>query len=597
MMRIACLAAILALMASTTDAAAADLSPARWPADVRAKVEHREAATFPASLREVKGAVLVTGALSPIAVHAGIEALRQGGTAADAAAVVELTQVATSLGSVVSYAGVSELLYFDAKSGKVSALNAGWASYRGETDPASIPDPNVTFAPGQPAPTGGAQGRKTLVPGFMAGVEAMHARFGRLPFADLFQPAIWYAQNGVTVSPLLAVYFEYQQQRLWRTPEGRRFASMPDGQLPKAGDVLRQPELADTLQHVAAEGAGYMYRGGWAKAYVAAIHAEGGAATLDDLARYQPQWGEPLSVPFAGTTIFGPAEDPDHACPSLEALNLLSHQQVSAMAPYWTDPAAFAAYSRTLRFASLRRFLPQVAAAERAAGVAGDTCRSRLTPAYAAAIAPQIEALLGGPGAGGAAGHHSDSVVVVDRWGNVAVLVHSINAVVWGDTGIVVGGVPIPDAASINKARLVATKPGDRLGGDMTPLLALREGRPVLAVATVGSSLHQENVRLVAGLLAQGQALPTTLPAPPLLLDAKTPAPGQTLLDMPIPIPAGAYDARQQQAFTAAGVAVEEQPTAAAMRGTAVVAVIDPATHEASTVEVSHQYGFAEASP
>jgi gamma-glutamyltranspeptidase/glutathione hydrolase len=269
------------------------------------------------------------------------------------------------------------------------------------------------------------------------------------------------------------------------------------------------------------------------------------------------------------------------------------------MAPYWTDPAAFAAYSRTLRFASLRRFLPQVAAAERAAGVAGDTCRSRLTPAYAAAIAPQIEALLGGPGAGGAAGHHSDSVVVVDRWGNVAVLVHTINAVVWGDTGIVVGGVPIPDAASINKARLLETRPGDRLGGDMSPLLALRDGHPVLAVATIGSSLHPENVRLVAGLLAQGLDLKALLPAPSLLLDTAAPAPGQTLIDMPIPIPAGGYNANLLRALAAAGIAVREEPlaTVRGVRGTAVVAIIDPSAHEARTVEVPDQIGFAEASP
>ena len=67
--------------------------------------------------------ILVTGIGSPVAVHAGAEALRQGGTAADAAATVALTQVATDLGSVISYAGAMELIYFDAKTGKVSVLD------------------------------------------------------------------------------------------------------------------------------------------------------------------------------------------------------------------------------------------------------------------------------------------------------------------------------------------------------------------------------------------------------------------------------------------------------------------------------------------
>ncbi|HEY2708885.1 MAG TPA: gamma-glutamyltransferase [Caulobacteraceae bacterium] len=590
------LAIVIMLIAG--QAVAADLSPAKWPPKLRAAVERREAATFPASTRTVQGSVLVTGTLSPLAVHAGIEALRQGGTAADAAATVELTQVATDFGAVVSYAGVSQLLYFEARTRKVYGLDAGWGSYRGETDPASIPVADVTLSPGRPAPTDGAQGRKTLVPGFMAGVEALHARFGRLPFSDLFQPAIWYAENGVAVSPLLATYFQLQQQRLWRTPEGHRFASLPDGQLPKAGDRLAQPDLAKTLRHVAAEGAGYMYRGGWAQAYVAAIRAEGGAAKLDDLARYKAEWRNPVSLRFYGAEVYGPGEDSDHTCPSLEALNLLSGLKIESMGPYWTDAHAFAAYSRVLRFATLGRFLPQIAAAERAIGP-GDDCKVRLTPAYAAAIAPQIPSLLGASAAGGESGHHSDSVVVVDRWGNVAVLVHSINAVVWGDTGIVVGGVPIPDSASINKARLVATKPGERLGGDMTPLLALRGGRPVLAVATIGSSLHQENVRLVAGLLAQGLDLRALLSAPPLLLDTQPPAAGQTLVGMPTPVPAGRYDATMLQALEAAGVAVREEPlpTVRALRGTAVVAVIDGGAHSARTIEVPDVVGFAEAIP
>ena len=68
----------------------------------------------------------------------------------------------------------------------------------------------------------GQKGRETLVPGFMAGIEAMHARFGRLPFADLFEPAIWYAERGVIVNPPLSGCFALRREFLARTPEGRR---------------------------------------------------------------------------------------------------------------------------------------------------------------------------------------------------------------------------------------------------------------------------------------------------------------------------------------------------------------------------------------
>jgi gamma-glutamyltranspeptidase/glutathione hydrolase len=265
------------------------------------------------------------------------------------------------------------------------------------------------------------------------------------------------------------------------------------------------------------------------------------------------------------------------------------------MGPYWTDPQAFISYSRVLRLVTLGRYLPQVAAFEREKGLAGG-CRDRLTPRYADAVAPKTASLLGAPDAGGESGHHSAAVVVVDQWGDVAVLVHSINAVVWGDTGIVVGGVPIPDAASINKARLMAAKPGARLGADMAPLLALRNGRPVLAVASVGASLVQENVRLVAGLLAQRLDLRALMAAPPLLLDAGHFAPAQSLVDRPAPVPAGTYGAGMLAALAGAGAPVREEPAQAvrALRGTAVVAVIDPAGPSAFAVEAPDQIGFAE---
>ena len=127
---------------------------------------------------------LVSATVSPIAVYAGIQALKAGGSAADAAATTALTQIATQLGSVVSYAGVFTMVYHDAKTRKVYSMDAGFNSYLGETDPKTIPvsDLGPVLAKFVSKPTdAGAKGRETLVPGFMAGVEAMHSRFGRLP--------------------------------------------------------------------------------------------------------------------------------------------------------------------------------------------------------------------------------------------------------------------------------------------------------------------------------------------------------------------------------------------------------------------------------
>jgi len=122
-----------------------DLAPDRWPDAERARLEHMEQMPWPVAPREVQGRTgFVAATLSPIASHAGLQALRSGGTAADAALAAALTQVTTDLGAVVSYAGVLQLVYFDAKSGKVFSLDAGWNSYLGETDPGDGVDRRAT---------------------------------------------------------------------------------------------------------------------------------------------------------------------------------------------------------------------------------------------------------------------------------------------------------------------------------------------------------------------------------------------------------------------------------------------------------------------
>jgi gamma-glutamyltranspeptidase / glutathione hydrolase len=584
--------------------AAADLSPGSWPAAERAQLEQGDFGTFPQRARTVSaGTVLVTATLSPISVHAGIEALRQGGTAADAAATVALTQIATDLGAVVSYAGVLRLLYFDAATHRVYDLDAGWGSYAHETDPAGIAPTDLSLVTGQPVERGvgmNALGRQTLVGGFMAGIEAMHSRFGRLTFADLFQPAIWYAEHGVRISPALAAYFRLRQAQLWRTPEGRRFASLPVGRLPKTGDLFRQYDLARTLKAIAADGTPYMYAGDWARSFVRAIRAQGGRVTLDDLAHYKPAWRDALRVSFADATVYGPGEDPSGSCPALEALNLLSGLHVESRGPYWRDAESFRAYVHALRFALYAHYLPQVAAFETANGFAHD-CRARLTSQYAATVDSHLATLLGAPEAAvaGAAGHHTEAVIVVDRWGNVAALVHSINTVIWGDTGIVVGGIPIADAAAINRRELMNVKPGGAVPNGMSPLIALKGGLPILAVASVGSSLTPETTRLVGGVLAGHENLQSLMSAPPLLLNLSPFEVGQTLISRPEAIPVGAYDAKMRQAIAALGVPVQEESLQRmqATRGTAVVAVVDRPGASPLAVEVTNVFGFAESAP
>jgi gamma-glutamyltranspeptidase / glutathione hydrolase len=574
---------------------AADLSPAKWQPQDRERAEQLEYSPFPPQARVVEGdSGLVAATMSPIAIQAGLETLKQGGTAADAAATVALTQVTTALGSYVSYAGIMSLLYYDAKSGRVYSLDAPWNSYLGETDPKTIAVDDLGPMPFGEKPTKGAQGRKTLVPGFMAGIEAMHKRFGRLPFRDLFQPAIYYAEHGVKISPLLASYFSMREEYLRRTVDGRAFMGQVGYAMPRVGDVFVQRELAKTLREVSRKGARYMYAGAWGRQFVLAVQQAGGKATMEDMKRYRPIWEEPFSTTFLGDTVYAPGKSSDGGYQVLEALNLAEALKLDQMGPYSESPKSFATLSRILTFVQIDNLrIPQVDEFNRQHGLSL-LPEDRITKPYAEAAVPVLNKVFVPPQQR-ASSEHSDAIVVIDRWGNVAALCHSINTVLWGTTGIVVGGIPVPDPAGFQQATLARIKPGDPVPDPMTPLIATRDGKPILAVVSVGSSLIQETVRVAVTAIANRLPLKTVMAGPPLLLNTQRLKPGETLSTRPEPVPEEGYSAEFLKALEAGGLNTEPQSSTqvAAIRGTAVVAATDPANGNWQSVETPGVFDFA----
>jgi len=569
----------------------ADLSPQNWPSEERSHAEQSEMTPWPKEARSIEGkSGLVAATLSPIAVLSGVEALRHGGSASDAAATVALTQIATALGSYVSYAGTLQLLYYEARSGKVYSLNAGWNSYLGESEPRTIPVNDMGPLPFAVGATEGPEGRKTLVPGFMAGLEAMHQRFGELPFQALLQPAIYYAENGVTISPMLASYFPNRGRYLSRTPDGQAFLNQAGGLSPKPGDVFIQKDLAETLRAVAELGSSYMYTGEWGQQFVTAVKREGGKASLQDMQRYQPTWEEPLNTSFLENTVFAPGTTSHGGYRLLEALNAAEVMHLDRIGPYYEDPHAFRILSRILRVTNydLQPFT-QLAQWKRQRGLSL-LPEDRLTKMHAKALASALSEIPGQQQARDT--NHSDSIVVVDRFGNVAALVHTINTLPWGTTGIVVGGIPLSDAAGFQQSQLAAIAPGDRLPTGMSPSIVTRDGKPILAIATVGSSLFPETARLLVGTLANHLDLHTAMSAPPLLLSWEPGTPGEQFLDRAVAVPEGAYTPQFLEQLRASGITVAQKSKREVFRGTAVLATLDPEQDIARSVETPGICGF-----
>ena len=179
----------------------------------------------------------------------------------------------------------------------------------------------------------------------------------------------------------------------------------------------------------------------------------------------------------------------------------------------------------------------------------------------------------------------------------MAAMSHTINTVLWGTTGMVVGGIPLSDAAGFQQAALAAIKPGDPVPTDMTPLIAMTGSKPVLALANVGESLIPETVRLVVATFANRLDPLAAMAAPPLLMNAEPMKAGETWFTKPELVPDGAYDAEFLQKLGASGVVFEQRSKqeASAIKGTAAMGTIDPVSGVLRGVETPGVFGFVAA--
>src|SRR5262247_2866758 len=375
----------------------------------------------------------------------GLEALQQGGSAADAALATSLAQIALDAGAPTSYAGILTMVYYDAASKKVYSLNAGYNTVLEEKDPLTIP------GGGKPS------GRTALVPGFFAGVQAAHSRFGKLPFASLFDPAIYLAEKGFVVYPALNYWINMRKDVLSRLPETKRVFTRQDGEFYKAGDLFKQPQLAETLRKIAAQGTDYIYQGEWANKFVAAVQSEGGKMTLADLKAYRPIWSEPLQTNYHGYQVYTLGHPSAGGINTIEAFNLLEAADLKQYGHYTTSPQALYEFIRICRagyFLSfptnfIKTHLPDFDIAPESR-VKKESARLLWRKMHE----PAWETMLSVITPKGKADNHSAGVVAVDGKGNMAAVLHTINTVLWGTTGIFVDGISIPDSATFQQSQI-----------------------------------------------------------------------------------------------------------------------------------------------
>ena len=248
-----------------------------------------------------------------LASQAGAQILAKGGSAMDAAiaanAVLGVTEPMMN-----GIGGDLFLLYWEAKTGKLYGLNAsGWApqglsiDFLEKNGVKSMPEEGI---------------HSVTVPGAVDGWAKAHARFGRLPWQDLFEPAIFYAEHGYEVPEIIHDFWVIGQRRLKQTNEAQR-VFLPKGKPPEVGEKFSNPDLGKTLRLLAKNGPSEFYRGEIAQAILKTSMALGGTLQAGDLAEFSSEWVEPISIDYRGWRVY---ELPPNGqgMAALEMLNIMA---------------------------------------------------------------------------------------------------------------------------------------------------------------------------------------------------------------------------------------------------------------------------------
>jgi len=246
------------------------------------------------------------------ASQAGALMLDKGGSAIDAAIATNAV-LNTSEPMMNGMGGDLFAVYWDAKSGKLYGLNAsGWS-------PAALSIEHLRSKGITAMPQKGID--SVTVPGMVDGWTKLHARWGKLPWRELFEPAIFYADHGITVAEMIHDYWVETASQLSDNAESRR-VFLPNGEVPAAGAIFSDPDLANTLRIVADRGEDAYYKGPIAQAILKTSAENGGTMTADDLAQYSAEWVEPISTTYRDWTVYEIPPNGDGMA-ALEMLNLM----------------------------------------------------------------------------------------------------------------------------------------------------------------------------------------------------------------------------------------------------------------------------------
>lgn len=484
-------------------------------------IPERRAAAYPAGWRFAPGtpatfaerAMIASNA--PLASAAGVEILKRGGNAVDAAVAVGFALVPTwpAAGNI----GGGGYMVIRMADGRTAALD-----YR-EVAPLAATRDMYVDASGNVTEESVVGHRSVGVPGAVAGLAAALEKYGTMSLAQVMAPAIRLAEEGFVVDSGLHRSLGGSSDLIARFAGGRLF--LPEGRALAPGARLVQPELARTLRRIAAGGADAFYQGDVADTLVAEMRRGGGIITRDDLARYRPIWREPIRSTYRGHTLIAMPPSSSGGVTMTEALNVLE--------TYDPLPAfGSAAYAHVLASAYQRAFIDRnaklgdpafvkVPLAELTSKAYARTLRATIDPARTTPTAA-----LGGVAREGTNTTHYS---VVDARGNAVATTTTLNNSFGSGVWVEGGGYFLNDemddfAARPGKPNMFglvqgeqnAIAPGKRMLSAMSPTIVLDPAGQLLLVvgAAGGPTIITGTSQVILNVIDHRMSLADAMRAP-----------------------------------------------------------------------------------
>ena len=279
-----------------------------------------------ASRSEVIGQNGMVATSHPLATQIGLDILKQGGTAVDAAIAANIALgLMEPTGNGIG--GDLFAIVWDAKTKELHGLNAsGPAPKNLSID--YFKQQGLTKIPSYgPLPV--------TVPGAVDGWVKLHERFGKLKFESLFEPTIEYAIKGFPITETIAYYLDRSQKRFENYPNFNE-VWVKNGKMPQKGEIFKNPQLANTLKTIAKKGREGFYEGTIAQTMAEFVQSQGGFLSYDDLAGFHSEWTPPVSTNYRGYDVW---ELPPNGqgIAALQILNILENYDLKGMGLYSSE--------------------------------------------------------------------------------------------------------------------------------------------------------------------------------------------------------------------------------------------------------------------